>query len=85
MKAVPGIAGIFIRWNSTTNEGDALVLSYNSSSVQSGWTGPDWGSKIASAHGLYGPPLAVWHRWQSKIERGLRYLAACIFDSRPSL
>jgi formylmethanofuran dehydrogenase subunit E-like metal-binding protein len=52
MKAVPGIAGIFIRWNSTTNEGDALVLSYNSSSVQSGWTGPDWGSKIASAVAL---------------------------------
>ena len=52
MKAVLGIAGIFIRWNSITNEGDALVLSYNSSSVQSGWTGPDWGSKIASAVAL---------------------------------
>ncbi|MFZ3111720.1 hypothetical protein [Methanothrix sp.] len=52
MKAVPGIAGIFIRWNSITNEGDALVLSYNSSSVQSGWTGPDWGSKIASTVAL---------------------------------
>jgi formylmethanofuran dehydrogenase subunit E-like metal-binding protein len=52
MKAVPGIAGIFIRWNSTTNEDDALVLSYNSSSVQSGWTGPDWGSKIASVVAL---------------------------------
>lgn len=51
-KAVPGIAGIFIRWNATTNEGDALVLAYNSSSVQSGWTGPVWGSKIASAVAL---------------------------------
>jgi formylmethanofuran dehydrogenase subunit E-like metal-binding protein len=47
-KAVPGIAGIYIRWNSTTNEGDALVLSYNSSSFNSDWTGPSWGSKLAS-------------------------------------
>jgi len=47
-KAVPGVAGIFIRWNDTTNEGDALVLAYDSSSVQNGWTGPAWGSKIAS-------------------------------------
>ena len=54
MKAVPGIAGIFIRWNSTTNEDDALVLSYNSSSVQSGWTGPDWGSNIANTVALMG-------------------------------
>ena len=52
MKAVPGIAGIFIRWNSTTNEDDAQVSAYNSSSVQSGWTGPDWGSKVASAVAL---------------------------------
>ncbi len=62
-------------------------LASNSSFVQSGWTEPDWGSMIASggAHGLYGPPLAVWHRWQSKIERGMQYLAACIFDPRSSL
>lgn len=51
-KAVPGVAGIFIRWNATTNKGDALVLAYNSSSVQSGWTGPAWGSKIASSVAL---------------------------------
>ncbi len=47
-KAVPGIAGIFIRWNETAKEGDALVLAYNSSSVKSGWKGPEWGSKLAS-------------------------------------
>lgn len=46
--AVPGIAGIYIRWNETAKQGDALVLSYNSSSVKSGWTGPAWGSKLAS-------------------------------------
>jgi formylmethanofuran dehydrogenase subunit E-like metal-binding protein len=47
-KAVPGIAGIYIRWNSTTNSGDALVLAYNSSSLSSSWKGPSWGSKLAS-------------------------------------
>jgi formylmethanofuran dehydrogenase subunit E-like metal-binding protein len=47
-KAVPGIAGIFIRWNSTANQGDALVLAYNSSSFTSDWKGPEWGSKLAS-------------------------------------
>jgi len=47
-KAVPGIAGIFIRWNSTSNEGAALVLAYNSSAAKSTWTGPSWGSKLAS-------------------------------------
>jgi formylmethanofuran dehydrogenase subunit E-like metal-binding protein len=51
-KAVPGIAGIFIRWNSTSNDGDALVLAYNTSSMESDWTGPAWGSKIASAVAL---------------------------------
>ena len=50
--AVPGIAGIYIRWNDTAKEGDALVLAYNSSSVKSGWTGPSWGSKISSAVAL---------------------------------
>jgi formylmethanofuran dehydrogenase subunit E-like metal-binding protein len=47
-KAVPGIAGIYIRWNSTANSGDALVLAYNSSSFTSDWKGPSWGSKLAS-------------------------------------
>jgi formylmethanofuran dehydrogenase subunit E-like metal-binding protein len=47
-KAVPGIAGIYIRWNDTAKQGDALVLAYNSSSVKSDWKGPDWGSKLAS-------------------------------------
>ncbi len=46
--AIPGIAGIYIRWNDTAKEGDALVLAYNSSSVKSGWKGPAWGSKLAS-------------------------------------
>lgn len=47
-KAVPGIAGIYIRWNSTENQGDALVLAYNSSAFKSNWKGPEWGSKLAS-------------------------------------
>jgi formylmethanofuran dehydrogenase subunit E-like metal-binding protein len=51
-KAVPGVAGIFIRWNDTAKEGDALVLAYNSSSVKSGWKGPDWGSKMATSVAL---------------------------------
>lgn len=51
-KAVPGIAGIFIRWNDTAKEGDALVLAYNSSSVKSSWKGPDWGSKMATSVAL---------------------------------
>jgi len=46
--AIPGIAGIYIRWNDTAKEGDALVLAYNSSSVKTGWKGPAWGSKLAS-------------------------------------
>lgn len=52
-KAVPNIAGIYIRWNDTAKEGDALVLRYNS--TQSGdltgtanWKGPSWASKPLS-------------------------------------
>ena len=46
-KAVPNIAGIYIRWNSTANEGDALALAYNFSAVAlPQWTGPAWGSKL---------------------------------------
>ncbi|MFZ3149519.1 MAG: FmdE family protein [Methanothrix sp.] len=51
-KAVPGIAGIYIRWNDTAKQGDALVLAYNSSSVKSGWKGPEWGSKLATSVAL---------------------------------
>jgi len=46
--AIPGVAGIYIRWNDTEKQGDALVLAYNSSAVKTGWTGPAWGSKLAS-------------------------------------
>ena len=46
-KAVPGIAGIYIRWNETAKEGDALALAYNFSAVKlPQWTGPAWGSKL---------------------------------------
>jgi formylmethanofuran dehydrogenase subunit E-like metal-binding protein len=46
-KAVPNIAGIYIRWNETAKEGDALALGYNFSAVQlPQWTGPAWGSKL---------------------------------------
>ena len=46
-KAVPGIAGIYIRWNDTAKEGDALALGYNFSAVElPQWTGPAWGSKL---------------------------------------
>ncbi|MCU0637935.1 MAG: FmdE family protein, partial [Methanothrix sp.] len=46
-KAVPGIAGIYIRWNDTAKEGDALALAYNFSAVAlPTWTGPAWGSKL---------------------------------------
>ena len=46
-KAVPGIAGIYIRWNDTVKEGDALALGYNFSAVElPQWTGPAWGSKL---------------------------------------
>ncbi len=46
--SIPGIAGIYIRWNDTEKQGDALVLAYNSSVAKTGWTGPAWGSKLAS-------------------------------------
>ncbi|VVB72208.1 FmdE, Molybdenum formylmethanofuran dehydrogenase operon [uncultured archaeon] len=42
-----GVAGIYIRWNDTAKQGDALVLGYNFS-AKSNWTGPSWGSKLAS-------------------------------------
>jgi formylmethanofuran dehydrogenase subunit E-like metal-binding protein len=46
-KAVPNIAGIYIRWNDTAKEGDALALAYNFSAVAlPTWTGPAWGSKL---------------------------------------
>jgi len=46
-KAVPGIAGIYIRWNDTAKEGDALALGYNFSAVElPQWTGLAWGSKL---------------------------------------
>lgn len=46
-KAVPNIAGIYIRWNETAKEGDALALGYNFSAVElPQWTGPAWGSKL---------------------------------------
>jgi formylmethanofuran dehydrogenase subunit E-like metal-binding protein len=32
-KAAPNIAGIYIRWNDTAKEGDALALAYNFSAV----------------------------------------------------
>jgi|WetSurMetagenome_2_1015567.scaffolds.fasta_scaffold00962_10 formylmethanofuran dehydrogenase subunit E-like metal-binding protein len=46
-KAVPNIAGIYIRWNDTAKSGDALALAYNFSAVAlPAWTGPSWGSKL---------------------------------------
>ena len=45
------VAGIYIRWNSTANMGDGLVLGYSSGSNVTGldnWTGPSWASKIVS-------------------------------------
>lgn len=46
-KAVPNIAGIYIRWNDTAKYGDALALAYNFSAVQlPQWNGPAWGSKL---------------------------------------
>ncbi len=46
-KAVPNIAGIYIRWNDTAKEGDAMALAYNFSAVDlPKWKGPAWGSKI---------------------------------------
>jgi formylmethanofuran dehydrogenase subunit E-like metal-binding protein len=46
-KAVPNIAGIYIRWNDTAKEGDAMALGYNFSAVDlPQWTGPAWGSKL---------------------------------------
>jgi formylmethanofuran dehydrogenase subunit E-like metal-binding protein len=52
--SIPGIAGIYIRWNDTAKEGDALVLAFNFSAVASRWTGPAWGSKLASDIELMG-------------------------------
>jgi formylmethanofuran dehydrogenase subunit E-like metal-binding protein len=46
--AIPGIAGIYIRWNDTTRQDDALVLAYNLSFVKNSWRGPAWGSKLTS-------------------------------------
>ena len=46
-KAVPNIAGIYIRWNDTAKSGDALALGFNFSAVKlPQWTGPAWGSKL---------------------------------------
>ncbi len=46
-KAVPNIAGIYIRWNDTAKSGDALALAYNFSAVAlPTWKGPAWGSKL---------------------------------------
>ncbi|MCX6677371.1 MAG: FmdE family protein [Methanothrix sp.] len=46
-KAVPNIAGIYIRWNDTAKAGDALALGFNFSAVKlPQWTGPSWGSKL---------------------------------------
>jgi formylmethanofuran dehydrogenase subunit E-like metal-binding protein len=46
-KAVPNIAGIYIRWNDTAKSGDALALGFNFSAVKlPQWTGPSWGSKL---------------------------------------
>ncbi|MDM7938943.1 MAG: FmdE family protein [Methanothrix sp.] len=46
-KAVPNIAGIYIRWNDTSKSGDALALGFNFSAVKlPQWKGPAWGSKI---------------------------------------
>jgi len=46
-KAVPNVAGIYIRWNDTAKSGDALTLTYNFSAVAlPAWTGPSWGSKL---------------------------------------
>lgn len=46
-KAVPNIAGIYIRWNDTAKSGDALALGFNFSAVNlPQWTGPSWGSKL---------------------------------------
>ena len=47
------VAGIFIRWNDTAKEGDALVLGFNWTLVYEmtgtgpkDWKGPAWGSKL---------------------------------------
>jgi len=46
-KAVPNIAGIYIRWNDTAKSGEALALGYNFTAVKlPQWTGPSWGSKL---------------------------------------
>ncbi|OPY48812.1 MAG: FmdE, Molybdenum formylmethanofuran dehydrogenase operon [Methanosaeta sp. PtaU1.Bin060] len=46
-KAVPNIAGIYIRWNDTSKSGDALALGFNFSAVElPSWNGPAWGSMI---------------------------------------
>lgn len=46
-KAVPNIAGIYIRWNDTAKSGNALALGFNFSAVAlPQWTGPSWGSKL---------------------------------------
>ena len=46
-KAVPNIAGIYIRWNDTAKSGDALALGFNFSAAKlPQWTGPSWGSKL---------------------------------------
>ena len=47
--AVPNIAGIYVRWNDTAKQGDALALACNFSAVKlPQWKGPAWGSKIYS-------------------------------------
>lgn len=47
------VAGIYIRWNDTAKQGDALVLGFNWTEVYemtgtgaNDWKGPAWGSKL---------------------------------------
>ncbi len=46
------VAGIFVRWNDTAKQGDALVLGFNWTKMYeltdtANWKGPSWGSKLA--------------------------------------
>jgi len=45
------VAGIYIRWNDTAKQGDALVLGFNWTSMYeltgtANWKGPSWASKL---------------------------------------
>ncbi|MDQ1262148.1 MAG: hypothetical protein QG575_1329 [Euryarchaeota archaeon] len=62
------VAGIYIRWNETAKEGDALVLGFNWTRAReldgsAGFKGPSWAPKLIEDIGL----MEYWNQPQSVV------------------